>query len=737
MIIKPNLELTIDNKIHDEVGNDVNSFLEKNKCIYLEANPSYGKTYHFAQVGKEIKSGNSIYNRLIFCTPRLIIQEQIANDLEVDFVLNGDSKLDELKDTDKIITSTFNSLHLIANLISAKDIIVVDEAHELLRNYNSTYKLNPNPYYQKTLQTLHNSSCSLVLMSGTPTDTFHELLGLTHLKIIKKNEDKISINVDFTNLKPKELAYRFCDKYFNEFSKDKLNIIYIKNVNDCGEIAIFLNEKGFNTKALTSKTKEEKVYLDIAKNSTIPEDIQFIITTNVISVGTNIFNTNIGGIAMINEYDPIEIKQFSKRFRKMKNLKIDLANKFSKTRGVSKKKLNFAHNINKKITFKQIEAQKNLSKSIKESELLFFKNMSLEKNDLSSPNYVINQALEKYIANESYLHELKVKTYNTPDKLIKVLNTYHDITASTSDINKSLFKDFEQNISKEAKEIFKSKIASIIDDFLNNKTTYIYYSLSILEYNDFEKREKFRKYIYKHINLLELNLDDKLHKLINSQLFKVYILEPLVEFLPYFHSLDLCLKFIKKTKPEYRKKHILSLYTNQLIHQNFKFKKINYGFQINYKKNSNILQDVNKRDKQFSDIIKIAFECLSSSKSLHVHDFRETLSTDKRIQGIIGKADKNDFPYNMLKDNNLNTNFLLGLANGIFILSYKKALHKDKSGKPRKCFVFEQDLIAYSNHRKFYDTIHVKKKEASKNYTKVRLLKILNTYSNINKIIYL
>jgi len=83
------------------------------------------------------------------------------------------------------------------------------------------------------------------------------------------------------------------------------------------------------------------VYLNIAKNSTIPEDIQFIITTNVISVGTNIFNTNIGGIAMINEYDPIEIKQFSKRFRKMKNLKIDIANKFSKARGVSKKKVNY------------------------------------------------------------------------------------------------------------------------------------------------------------------------------------------------------------------------------------------------------------------------------------------------------------------------------------------------------------------------------------------------------------
>ena len=83
----PPIIISIEDKIHDEIGHKVNVIIQEHKKIYLEANPSYGKTYHFAQLGNEIKKGNSIYNRLIFCTPRLIIQEQISNDLSVDFIL--------------------------------------------------------------------------------------------------------------------------------------------------------------------------------------------------------------------------------------------------------------------------------------------------------------------------------------------------------------------------------------------------------------------------------------------------------------------------------------------------------------------------------------------------------------------------------------------------------------------------------------------------------------------------
>lgn len=736
--IRADLELTITDKINKEVGSQVNKFLEDNKNIYLEANPGYGKTYHIAQIGNNIEDGKSPYKRLIFCTPRLIIQDQIASELGNHvYKLNGQTKLDKFNDTYKVITSTFDSLHLIADKLNDKDLIVIDEAHELLRNYHSSYNLSTNPYYEKTLQTLFHSGSSKILMSGTPTNNFHELLQLKHLKIVKKNESKVKINVDFTKLNPKELAYRYCEKYSKDYSSDKLNIIYIKNKGDCSEIAYYLNSKGFNTKVLTSKTKTEDVYLNIAENSIVPNEIRFIITTNVISVGTNINNTNIGGIAMINEYDPIEIKQFSKRFRKATNLKIDIINKVVKRKSKSKKKLLYTHNLNKKITFKQIETQLELSKSFTEVELLSFKNMSYEKNDLSSPKHIINQALEKYLANESFLYRLYTNTFSTPSKLVNALNGFNDMEASITDISQSFFDDLEKEKSNEARILFKSRIASIIDDFIENKTSFICYSLLILEYNDYDKREKFKVYINKHINLLEITSNDDIHKNINSQLFLDYILNPLVEFIPYFNDLDLCLKFLKTFRPEARRKHILSLYVNNLIHQHFDLKSETDWYQFTYKNDSHIFQDVNFRDKLILDLVKIAVEHLNSKKSLHVHDFRKFLSTDKRAQGIINKGDASDFPFNMLKEKYLNTSFLLGLANGIYILSPKKGIFTDLSGKPKKSFVYEQDIIKFDKNIKIYTTINFKKTETSKTFSQVTLLRILNTPTDINRAIEL
>jgi hypothetical protein len=58
--------------------------------------------------------------------------------------------------------------------------------------------------------------------------------------------------------------------------------------------------------------------------SKVGKGIQFLICTNVISTGTNVENANIGMALMIGEYNPDEIKQFSKRFRDKLDIKVDL-----------------------------------------------------------------------------------------------------------------------------------------------------------------------------------------------------------------------------------------------------------------------------------------------------------------------------------------------------------------------------------------------------------------------------
>lgn len=729
MQITSDLELKITNNIHDDIGNDLNSFLEKNKRIYLEANPSYGKTYHFAQLGKEIKSGNSIYNRLLFCTPRLIIQEQIANDLDVDYVLNGNSDLNKLTDRHKIITSTFNSLHLISDRITNKDLIIVDEAHELLRNFNSRYNVALNPYYDKTLQTLYNNNCFLVLMSGTPTDTFHELLGLKHIKIIKNKEVKTIVNITYSGLKTKEVAYRYCEHFSKQFAKNCLNVIYIKNKKDCGEIAVYLNEKGFNAKALTSDNKSEDVYLKIAENSIIPDKIQFIITTNVISVGTNILNTNIGGIVMINENDPMEIKQFSKRFRNAKNLTIDVSNRFSNTASLSENHIKKCHSTNRKITFLQLNAQHKLLKTISNDDLEQFVDMSFEKQSLGTPFSVINNTLTKFLANESNLHDELVKTYSTPDKLKVALQNYNDIIPNLSSTNSKLFKDLKESKSKEAKKVFTDKIESILDDFIANPSTYVFYSLEILGTSNLEKNEKFKQHLKDYIDFSTLNMDASIFKDNNSALFKAGIVDPILEYIPYFNNLISCLKFIKSTIPEHRKKHILSLYVNDLIKEHCDMNESN---QLIYKTDSNILQSVNRNKKLLLDIVKEVFFYLTSNRYVHTRDLRNHLNNNRRIQGIIKNSDKNTFTFNMLTTNRLNTNFILGIVYGIFVMDTKTGRFKDKNGTQKRCYLFEQNTSKFPNCKTLKLEIPYKKSKLSKEFSVEKSIRIISTSDIIN-----
>jgi hypothetical protein len=734
-------EIKIKNKINDEIGEQVDSFLQEHKRIYLEANPSYGKTYHIAQIGKAIKEGNSPYKRLIFCTPRLIIQEQFKSyDLKVDFELKGGSDIKKINDSVKIITSTFNSLHRIANIIEGDDLIVVDEAHIMLTNYNNYGKKTDNPYYEKLLQTIYNNNCSLILMSGTPTNNFNELLNLKHLKVVKENEDITIINIGHNHhVDTKELSYRYCQKYAEEFP-DKLNVIYIKNVNDCGEIALYLADKGFNAKALTSKTKQGEVYLKIVEDDIIPKDIQFIITTNVLSVGTNINNENIGGVVMFNENDPLEIKQFAKRFRKAKNLTIDVINKVSKSFDENSsvnsviRRLNIIEESKKnvKITLKQINYQKDLLQEFAGNDWKNFQNNSFDNTDFGTPRGVINNAIKRFLINEAYLYDRLVQTFDSPLLLKEGFAQlgYNDIRANISDLDKKLWEDHEKSIDKEAKDEFKKNYDSIIDDFIKEKASYCFYALTILEYTDFDKREKFKQFLNEHVNLNELKLDRDIKNTVNGILFKQYIIDPLIDYIAYFNDLELCLRFLKSVRPEERQKHILSLHINFLFN---KYCEINDAYQISYKKGTDLFQSANEKVKDKVDIITDAYSYLMNCQGLYLNDFRIELMKGRTAK-IINKSDKTEFPFNMIKDKRPSVSFLLGLSNGIFVL--KKNIQKvnDKSGKRRNGYVFEteakekEDLVVKS-------TKSILKTTRSKNYTPVTYNKLINNSKRLNNFV--
>jgi len=681
----PDLTLMINKKISDEVRQQVQDYIIAHKRIFLESNPGLGKTYYFAQLGKLIKKGDNHFKRLIFITPRRIIQDQIEQELLADFSLNGKVKKKNLllKPTHKIITSTYSSLYKIAEQITDNDLIVVDEAHELLRAYKTPSK--PTQYYTKILQTLFNTEASIVLMSGTPVNNFHELLKLKHLTIKKKNPSQTKINIGFSKDKNVNIAALYCERYIRNFGVNALNVIYIKNKNQCEIIASYINDQGYLAKVLTSENKKGDLYHQLSETNTIPISVQFLVTTNVISVGANVLNKNIGGVLMIDENNHLEIKQFSKRFRNAGRFTIDVIGKSftNKTNEVlNRRKMVFQENgYMQEYCLNQIDDQN--KKPQFHSNGYFIKKLNentFDKDCNTSVYDIINLLIEGFLKNQAFKYNELSSLISTPKLLKNMLNQYDDIEAVDDNFNYKVFNYLCQNVNDTARKSFRNKINIIIDDFINEYGGYLLQCKILLENTDYQKAEIFN-------NLLEDNMEfyfsDEIEANVNNPLFKRHILEPIYEYIPYLKDIKTCLRFIKKVAPKDRNKHILALYINSLIGTYCDVITKNDTCKLEYKKGSNILQEVNQDRKLLLDLVKLIFEWLVEQEYYYATDLKDyLLAKSSGILSVLIK--KKEFPFSMLKnDKEIPANFLTGIVSGIFILESKRSRILDKSTKKR------------------------------------------------------
>ena len=323
------IELTI-NRYISEKEEKLSSLIEEHHKVFIESNPATGKTTFFKKIAKTIVD-NSLERRIIFVFPLLLIQDQLKESLikdgyKIDLELKFDSERKYLKDTDRIITSTFQSMHYISGTLTRDDIIIVDEAHSLFKTYFNPYT-NDRTFFVEPIIHLYFTQAKLVLMSGTPPAGIIKILGLRHIKLTNNPPPlKAKITLSPSKRSKIDLAVEFARTAVYKNGLNSLNIIYIKDIRKSVEIAYIL--KGFNitAKVLNSGEKKGSLYLSIAKNLLVPEDIQVLVTTNIISSGANIMNENVGDALMIDEYSPAEIKQFSKRFRNKLDMEVTVSN---------------------------------------------------------------------------------------------------------------------------------------------------------------------------------------------------------------------------------------------------------------------------------------------------------------------------------------------------------------------------------------------------------------------------
>ena len=661
---------------------EILNLIDKHHRILLQANPASGKTYFFKELALDILT-NKRSGRLVFCAPFLIISDQFIQALkekgvDVDLKLWGESRK-KLEPTDKIITSTFQSFHHIMDELNEDDIVIIDETHALFYSY--TQHNGTKQYYSKIIQNLYRVKAKIVLMSGTPNLALIPMLNLFHIKISKAKEIKANIKIEFTNYTPYDIAKAYALDAYKKYGSNYLNIIYFKSIDGCIKIATMLRELGYKAEAITSKNKDSETYNSIVELSIIPNDIQFLVTTNVISTGANINNYNIGGALMINEFSALEIKQFSKRFRKKLDIRITVVNLIFIP---NKKNLKMTPNIIQKQRdyfldqlsyYKAVESNNKYEYDFKDNEG--------KDKEFATPKYMSNKVLERYLIQESFYIDDAININDKSTLLAAELNKYDDIkaTASFDYIKaKKMSKKVHNYVNEEALEgQISSDTLTIIEHFQQNTDEY----LSALLYD--KNIDSGVKYTTRRIISGELKTQVQYSKKvidnIHDILFQVKILPDFLEFRERFKSTSDFLDYFKCKNRNTRYITPYTLLVNEVLHrymEQVRTSKSMFKTQLKLQLKNNIkLEDLDSEIQVVIRLIEKVFEYSLGKDYLLVKELSMSLEKDRKAVGTLKKIKSpKSLPEHLFifkgKIEFDSNNFIKALINGIFIAEKKR-----------------------------------------------------------------
>jgi len=685
-----------------DLKEDVTTFILENKRVLLNASPGTGKTQYIKSLCKE-RLGQT-FDRIIFCSPFLVIQGQFKNsllrdDLEVDLEINRYLKGEINLMEHRIITSTFQGLQRIKKQIQPTDLVVVDEAHELLTYYTPR---SLKKFHFDIVSTLYETSAHVLLLSGTPYGGLKHFLNLKELKI-KSEMINSKIGIQYSSNSTLSEAVHFGKYCISTYGNKSVNFIYIKNRSMCAKIKKALeSEIDCKVQVFTSKHKNEEFYGEFLKEEKIKEGIQFVISTNAISTGANIKNRNIGEALMFNTYDAVEIIQFSKRFRNKPDIKVSIINK--------------PHNIKKLDTskVKKLKQQRKLfrerqKKLLNEIEEIF--NSIPEKKeydyefyyeDFGTKSDLKNRVLKRSLVEEAYFID-KIKEFNNSPKSLEVeLNkkdgidvidaTFQNKQLADIKLNSKEFKAYEKRVAKEFTESFikapeevLSSLKSILELHGNNDI-----KNNIIRLLDQCKD----KYEPETESDFEIKKDD-------LSIISKSVIEPLLESNQYIKDLSKNLYYLNKITSNKRNVVNLTLLFNSKLHQYLQIENKDKPKLV--LKEIAIEPSINSYDAIIIDLLKATFDYLLDNDYVNYEDVGIFLKWYFQKQKF--KLDRfKDEPFNLknvksTKDGKIefvSKTLCKALVKSIFLLDDKRK-ERTINGKRKNVYEFVTNLKEAKN----------------------------------------
>lgn len=321
---------TLLNKI--DLHQEVQDVLLDEKHYFITAEVGYGKTSLLIELSNLLKCRSLI----IFPLKANVLEfEEYCNQkgISVGVVRSlpmGASKVQRIKrdseireklneeDTYVFLSVYDNLRHFlrIAKLKCSDTNLIIDEYHNLVTSYR---------YRTNTIENIIMNSPvfrKIIRVSGTPEGTldanseYLKLYLFTNKNLYSKKESKLSI-IKYKQGGTKKLLHHVVEanvdgKIIILINNKRLIMQFVKMLEKYLSVA---NRGARHISSLSSDSKDDSLFSEIANNKMIPDDVKYLITTSVIGEGMNILNEDISSIYMLDIDDWWLKRQFIGRFR--------------------------------------------------------------------------------------------------------------------------------------------------------------------------------------------------------------------------------------------------------------------------------------------------------------------------------------------------------------------------------------------------------------------------------------
>ena len=281
------------------------------RLTLLEAGPGLGKTEMVKMLAKE---GKKVMLVLPFTS---VIKSKTEGDKDWYYSYgNRAPRLDVAKGLSLTIDK-FSRLNLMDVKANGFNYIFIDESHLM---FMSEYR----PVMAKVVEMIRNTEIPIIMMSGTPSGELVFFPDAVHLKVIKEETRQKVFKVNLVD-STQHLMFQMCRSMANDIANGKrilfptnAGTLYSKQIS--AAITYFLQHEHAIYEPLRlqyyKKSNDGEGFMDDVNFKKTIKDIQVMMCSAYLSVGSDILDTYNFEIYFADLYMPQELSQWAARIRK-------------------------------------------------------------------------------------------------------------------------------------------------------------------------------------------------------------------------------------------------------------------------------------------------------------------------------------------------------------------------------------------------------------------------------------